>query len=523
MLLPQRRLPRPNVQLRTIYISIILSGLTPALLASCHENKKVGEISASATETSGSGTSSANSDATSTSESGSTSATGSASNSDSDAGSASESDSGSGTSTGGFICGDGTVDPGESCDDGNGIPADGCEENCTVTRVSFLEAGWKHTCALFEHGEVRCWGQNQYGQLGLAHTSNIGDDELPADSPPIRLGGPVVQLAVGDLHNCAIFANGDVRCWGEGREGKLGYGNVNNIGDDEHPEDLPPVPLGAKAIQIQAGSRSSCALLDDNTVRCWGFAGHGALGGASSANIGDDEPASSGPLVSLGGPVKAIYSGGHNTCAHMQSGDLMCWGANDYGQTGHGSTQDLGDDETPVSWGPVDVGGPIQAIFKAEQHTCVLLPGDTMRCWGAGNEGRLGYGNTDAIGDDELPSSAPLVDVGGPVLTANGGAHSCVVTTDSVVRCWGWNDSGQLGLGHTQTMSGIPANIAPVDVGGDGRVVLLAPGNYHSCILTDAAEVRCWGRGLDGRLGHGNTDDIGDDELPSSIGNVVVY
>ena len=380
-----------------------------------------------------------------------------------------------------------------------------------------------HSCALFEHGEVRCWGKNQYGQLGLAHKLSIGDDELPADVPPIRLGGPVVQLAVADLHNCALFENGEVRCWGHGSEGKLGYGNSNNIGDDEHPEDLPPVPVGGKVIQIKVGNRSSCALLENGTVRCWGYAGFGTLGGASNVNIGDDEPASDGPLVTLGGPAKAIYSGGGNTCAHMQSGDLMCWGKNNYGQTGHGTTQHIGDNETPLSWGPVDVGGPVQAVFKAQQHTCALLPGDTMRCWGAGNEGRLGYGNTNHIGDNELPSSAPVVNLGGPVLTADGGAHSCAVTTAGVVRCWGTNGSGQLGLGHTKTMSGIPATILPVEVGGEGKVVLLALGEYHSCALTDEAEVRCWGRGADGRLGHGNTNNIGDNELPSSAGNVVVY
>ena len=107
-----------------------------------------------------------------------------------------------------------------------------------------LEAGDFHTCALLQGGAVRCWGQATRGALGYGNTNNIGDDETPAAAGDVNVGGPVVQLAAGSDHTCALLQGGAVRCWGEGADGQLGYGNTNDIGDDEMPASAGDVNVG---------------------------------------------------------------------------------------------------------------------------------------------------------------------------------------------------------------------------------------------------------------------------------------
>src|SRR5690606_27941376 len=113
-----------------------------------------------------------------------------------------------------------------------------------------------------ENGKVRCWGNNQYGQLGYGNTEKIGDDEPPKQVEPVELGSPAIQITAGGYHICALLSGGSVVCWGNGGYGRLGYGNTNDIGDDELPNPSDPVNLGASAIQISAGGYHTCALLE---------------------------------------------------------------------------------------------------------------------------------------------------------------------------------------------------------------------------------------------------------------------
>ena len=96
-------------------------------------------------------------------------------------------------------------------------------------------AGFIHICALLDTGAVRCWGFGADGQLGYGNTNNIGDDEVPASAGDVDLGGTVVQIASGGFHTCALLDTGTARCWGRGADGQLGYGNIVWIGDDEVP------------------------------------------------------------------------------------------------------------------------------------------------------------------------------------------------------------------------------------------------------------------------------------------------
>src|SRR5207244_379546 len=128
--------------------------------------------------------------------------------------------------------------------------------------------GRSHTCALLEGGTVRCWGEGLSGSLGYGNVNNIGDDESPASAGDVDVGGTVVQISVGAAHTCALLEGGTVRCWGANLQ--LGYGNMNIVGDDETPASVGDVDVGGPAVQLAAGGFHTCVVLDGGAVRCWG-------------------------------------------------------------------------------------------------------------------------------------------------------------------------------------------------------------------------------------------------------------
>jgi alpha-tubulin suppressor-like RCC1 family protein len=396
-----------------------------------------------------------------------------------------------------------------------------------------LDAGANHTCALLADNTARCWGFGGDGRLGYGNQASIGDNETPGSVGPVDLGPGRTSKAIsaGDYHTCVVLADNTVQCWGFGGNGRLGYANRDSIGDDETPGSAGPVDLGpgrtAKA--ITAGGSHTCALLNDNTVRCWGFGGDGELGHANKDNIGDNEtPGSVGPVDLGGHTAKAITAGLNHTCALLDDDTVRCWGLGADGRLGYGNISNIGDDETPGSAGPVNLGlgRKAKAISAGSYHTCALLDDDTVRCWGFGSSGRLGYGNQDTIGDNETPGSVGPVDLGGHKAKAisAGADHTCAVLDDDTVRCWGFGGNGQLGYGNTSSVGvdGPPGAVGPVDLGRGRNATAISAGEKHTCARLDDQSVRCWGYNATGQLGYCTTETIGDDETPGSVGPVAL-
>nr|WP_255216609.1 hypothetical protein [Pseudenhygromyxa sp. WMMC2535] len=419
------------------------------------------------------------------------------------------------------ICGNGEPEDGEACDDGNTVDGDGCDNDCTLTAVAALSLGWRYTCALIDGGRVRCWGYNTHGQLGYGHTNDIGDDELPSEAGDVLLPGPVTTLDLGGYHGCARFDDGDLRCWGYNAHGQLGNGGTDNHGDDETLADLDGLGL-TSAIDVRLGSNHTCALLEGGNVRCWGHNANGQLG---HSNV--EISLQPGESLSIGGAASWIAAGGDHTCALLESGGLRCWGDNTYGQLGLGNIEPLGDNELPDAGGPISLGLPpdteIVDIKPGERHTCILLSSDAVMCWGENQYGQLGLGHTDTIGDDELPSSqAPVLLPAAAKALAVGNNHTCVLLTGGEVMCWGRNISGELGLGHTDNIGDgeLPHDAGFVELGGSA--LMIAAGGRHTCALLENLDLRCWGYNEFGQLGLGHTDDVGDDELPADVDPVPV-
>jgi cysteine-rich repeat protein len=430
-------------------------------------------------------------------------------------------------------CGDGVLDAIETCDDANQIDGDGCDNDCSLTQILELTLGGVHTCALIEKGRIRCWGHNGTGQIGYgaAVIGNIGDDELPSSAGDLPLPA-AVDVVAGGAHTCAVFENGDARCWGLNTSGQLGLGNtatVTAVGDDETLEGLAKVELVAPANEIGVGVLQTCVRVSGQ-LRCWGGGIYGQLGLAAVANIGDNELPLDLPSVMLGGEPTTLAIGGYHGCAIMATGTLRCWGRNDTGQLGLGINAHVGDNEHPSAVAEVDalsldlpLETSIDDIVAGLSHSCMLLSTGDVICWGAGSLGQLGQGNNLNWGDGpaETPAALTPIQLGEDALAlAAGYLHTCALLYGGQVRCWGSADSGQLGNGDEEFvgLANVPSDRPPVTL--PGPVISIAAGAAHTCVVFEDHKVSCWGSNEYGQLGYGHTEGIGDDELPMTAGFV---
>ncbi len=312
------------------------------------------------------------------------------------------------------VCGDGVLDPGEACDDGNTVDGDGCQADCTWPAYTgeAVFVGGRCTCVRLPGGRLRCWGG-----IDCSPHENLesGATETPAEAGDVSSPEPVVQIALAPKGGCARTVSGRVLCYGG--DPIYGYG----------------FPLGQ-------GSKT--------------WSPPGWLSEALEIPV-------------PGSAVDVAFSGRHG-CVVVNRGTLYCWGLNDEGPLGLGHTQWVGDDETPAEAGPVDVGGPVVDVEVGDAHTCVLLRDGAVRCFGAGDDGRLGTGAEDDIGDDEVPSSVPPVELGGPAVQLEVFRRNatCAIRQDGALFCWGlsaadgWGYDGSY-IGDDET----PLEAGPVPVG----------------------------------------------------------
>jgi len=350
-----------------------------------------------------------------------------------------------------------------------------------LSGISAIATGNDHSCALTVEGGVKCWGINNYGQLGDGTTSNR---TLPVDVLGLTTG--VVAISAGESHTCARTAAGGVKCWGNNSAGQLGDGTTSN---NTIPFDVLGLATGVAA--ISAGGSHSCALTAAGEVMCWGWNAYGQLGN------GTVEGSAWPVLVSgLAGTTSAISAGSAHTCALDAAGGARCWGYNHSGQLGDGTTTDR---STPT--GVLGLGDGVAAISAGQTHTCARTSAGGAKCWGGNGDGQLGDGTNldravpgDVIG---LASGVAAIDAGGGVYEYFGGlagilkievSQSCVLTLAGGVRCWGNNSYGQLGLGDLANRS-TPADVPGSTVG----MTAVAGGGRHSCALTPQGTVSCWG------------------------------
>jgi len=373
-----------------------------------------------------------------------------------------------------------------------------------------VSVGIYHSCALLTNGQVRCWGYNAYGQLGDGTI-----DDSPRAVVVRALSGPgpltgVRQVAVGRYHTCALLTNGQVRCWGHNTAGQLGIGNLS-----EHHR--PVAVLNAAGTgrltgvrQLSTEYEGGCATLTNGQARCWGSDDYGELGNgpptpdAVSLPVAVRAVAGSGPLTGV-----AAMAGGYDTnCALLTNRQIRCWGdSTTNGSLGNG-VPDV-DSPRPTIVRNVADTGPLTAVRNVAHsgyHGCANLTNGQVRCWGENDTAQLGNNTLD-------PHDTPVVTLRngatGPLTNVQqvgvGTEFSCALLTNGQVRCWGANDYGQVGVGSIDAfVRPVPQDVAaPSGNGNLTGVVQVDVGDSHTCVVRSNREVRCWGYGIYGQLGNG--------------------
>ncbi len=267
--------------------------------------------------------------------------------------------------------------------------------------------GWGHTCALLDHGEAECWGDNSHGQTNV----------------PAGLSGRVRQIAAGWSHTCAVTGDGDTECWGLNRNGRTNVpanlagrvrwlavgghhtcavtvaGNAECWGWKGHGQTNVPTNLAGRVRQIAAGVRHTCALTADRKAECWG----------SNTQGQTTVPAG------LAGRVRQIAAGSSHTCAVTAAGNAECWGDNGQGQTTV----------------PAGLAGRVRQIAAGRDHTCAVTDDRNAECWGYNYQGQ---------------TTVPAGLAGRVRQIAAGSSHTCAVLDDGHAKCWGLNGNGQTNM-----------------------------------------------------------------------------
>lgn len=416
-------------------------------------------------------------------------------------------------------CGDGVVQGDEACDDGDDDDDNGCSSSCMLgARAAVSVSGGEyHTCAVSNAGTVRCWGAPEYGRLGQpGYDDYIGDDEPPSDWDPVDAGPDVVAIVAGNSHNCVLRSSGTVGCWGYNSYGQLGLGHTMAIGDDEAPSEGGDVALDG-IVAIAAGDSHSCAIDGDGLVWCWGGNGEGELGLGHTMSIGDDE-LDMFAAVSLPAAAVEVVAGSGHTCARLEGGDVSCWGRQAEGQLGTGHPDNVGDDEAVGANGTVPLGGVAIDIDTRHNHTCAVLDGGSVRCWGDGSSGQLGYDDTINIGDRKTPSDfGDVMLEGEAVAITTGDGFTCALLSSGRVSCWGASEGIPLPEIYGDQL--VPQ--AAADLGAPGQ--RLDAGDDHVCAILDGATVRCWGSNDGSRLGYPGIGSYDIVSSPSDAGDVDVF
>ncbi len=399
------------------------------------------------------------------------------------------------------VCGDGLVvaegecegqDPGEAtCENtGHGVGSISCSADCRLDfsaciLVREVGCGADHSCARLSSGYVACWGANARGQLGDGTTSERLTAVFAQDLKQ------VTSLALGDAFTCALFGEGEpgsggVACWGDNRLGQLGQG-TESPGQVNIPSELPWFDGSQVPGTIAAHAGHVCAAVypggdpAEGAAACWGANGAGqADAGSPGADV--REP---WPQDGLTGVV-SVCAGLDHSCAVLDAstGDnLVCWGANDRGQLGDGTTEprDV----------PVTVPGRYRSVSCGGSFTCAVTEAGAVACWGADDDGRLGTGGA---GDSSTPAELALP--GEAVQVSCGLAHACARLGDGTLACWGRNWDGQVGDGSNTQRS------APVPVTGLAVVDFVSAGHQHTCAAAGGT-AWCWGANDAGQLGDG--------------------
>jgi alpha-tubulin suppressor-like RCC1 family protein len=375
--------------------------------------------------------------------------------------------------------------------------------------VKAMSGGGAHSLALLSDGSLYAWGDDTSGQLGNAGVTGQSNTPVPVQFPTTTR---VIDLAAGGAHSLALEATGQVWGWGANASGQVGNGSTTDQGT---PVQVSTSTGLSRAVKIAAGSAHSLALTSDGDTFAWGDNTNGQIGDGSTTDR--TAPAQVSTSTGLTG-ASMVAAGNEHSLAFKDNGTVWAWGKNLSGQVGNGNTTDQ---SSPVS---VSTLAGTLATAAAWNQSYALKANGTLLAWGENVEGQLGDGSL-----TQRNSPVPVVGPSGTgkldriIAVAAGGFHVLALRSDGTVWAWGHNYYGQIGQppGSSQ-MSMVPVQVEL----GPGmpliRVKAIAAGTYHSLAITDDGQLWAWGYNASGQLGIGSTGNINPDPLPVSIGMGVI-
>lgn len=376
-----------------------------------------------------------------------------------------------------------------------------------LTQVSI---GDDVSCGVTTDNKLYCWGSNSIGQLGIGQISSpyLSPVELTAIT---GISSVAVDRSAGA---CALKSNGDVYCWGDAGNGRIGDGSGNS-------SSAPvKVTIGSTVSAVAAGGGTSCALLVSATVKCWGYNYWGQVGNGTDGVGGGGGGV---PSVLIPSAVSGLTSvtqiskgDGSTVCAVKSTGTIHCWGYGTPGTLGDGVNHSgafcwTGSTPNCSVNTPVQVSGISTAsqVAVGGNHACALLSDATVKCWGLNTVFQVGVTSNYTSGpescggnNNEACAKSPVVVSGLTSIqqVAAGGTNSCALKTNGNVYCWGSYGAGMLGT-NTNSDTFTPTQIAGISGASSVQV-----GNGYACALLSGGRLKCWGSNTSGQFGNGTTN-----------------
>jgi alpha-tubulin suppressor-like RCC1 family protein len=383
---------------------------------------------------------------------------------------------------------DGATDP-EHCGSCETKCAQQCRAGVCADPIQ-VSVGFSHACALLSDGSVWCWGSNLWGELGPGHADGATAPvriELPQAATAVQAGGSAQETGDPLAVSCAILQDETVRCWGAGKVGGLGHGLTT---DSAEPVELKGV---TNVSQLSLGAAHGCAVTGSGKLYCWGFNEDGQVGNGLTANLAT-------PVSVLTG-VNQVSCGGAHTCARKSNGDVFCWGSSASGQLGIANLP-------PSTKTPLVVPGmnDTDELSLGSNHT-LARKGSVTYGWGHDYSGQVNatfsYVTTPVQVDiDDNPPAAKRVVAGTNI--------SGVVGTDDTLTVWGsaFHGDGEGSTGYAPAEINV-GKVLDVSFGknfGDGQTV---------CVIKANHELACWGSDTYGQVGNG--DPVAEVRTPAAI------